>query len=38
MQIEIALDVMKQVVDYIKSLSQKAWHDPVKGIYENCDE
>jgi hypothetical protein len=29
---------VKQVVDNIKSLSQKTWHDPVKGIYENSDE
>jgi hypothetical protein len=35
---EIALGPVKQVVDNIKSLSQKTWHDPVKGIYENSDE
>jgi hypothetical protein len=38
MQIEIALDAVKPVVDNIKSLSPKAWHDPVNGIYEESDK
>jgi hypothetical protein len=38
MQIEIALDVVKTVVDNIKSLSPKAWHNPVNGIYEHNDK
>jgi len=38
MQIEIALDALKQVVDNIKPLTQKEWLDPVKGIYEHSDE
>jgi hypothetical protein len=38
MQIENALDAVNPVVDNIKSLSPKAWHNPVKGIYKHSDE